>query len=261
MPLGVRADQVADALARQPRATAVFTGDPSYVGTIGETAAVAEVAHRHGIPLVVDAAWGAHFGFHPRLPAHALGLGADALVTSVHKALPGQSQAALVLARTRRIDPGRLDAAVEATSTTSPAGSTLASIDASRALLARDGETLLDALLDRVARARATLIAIDGVRVLAGDDVDPAKLVVLLPGTGADGNRVERDLLAAGLPVEMADRDTLVPMLTLADGDATASRVPVSMVRTCHRLGAASGGFGTQPAGPRAYRRTQRSGP
>ncbi|HET6626595.1 MAG TPA: decarboxylase [Nocardioidaceae bacterium] len=220
LPRGLRADQVAEALARQPAATAVFTGDPSYVGTVGETAAVAEVAHAHGIPLVVDAAWGAHFGFHPRLPGHALSLGADALVTSVHKALPGQSQAALVLARTDRIDAGRLDAAVEATATTSPAGSILASIDATRALLARDGESLLGALVDRVARARTALASIDGVRVLDGAHVDPAKLVVLLPGTGADGNAVERDLVAAGLPVEMTDHDTVVPMVTLADGDA-----------------------------------------
>ena len=249
LPLGVRADQVADALARHPRATAVFTGDPSYVGTIGETAAVAEVAHHHGIPLVVDAAWGAHFGFHPLLPAHALTLGADALVTSVHKALPGQSQAALVLARTRRIDPGRLDAAVEATATTSPAGSILASIDASRALLTRDGETLLGAFLDRVARARAALTAIDGVRVLDGDHVDPAKLVVLLPGTGADGNCVERDLLDAGLPVEMADRDTLVPMLTLADGDAEVDALvgTIGAAVTRHR------GPARKPAGAAAW--------
>lgn len=222
VPLGLRAEQVAEALDRHPAATAVFIGDPSYVGTTGDTAAIAEVAHASGVPLVVDAAWGAHFGFHPRLPAHALALGADALVTSVHKALPGQSQAALVLARNDRIDPGRLDAAVEATGTTSPAGAILASIDAARALLARDGVPLLGALVDRVARARTLLGAVDGVRVLGGDDVDPAKLVVLLPGTGADGVAVERDLVAAGLPVEMADRDTVVPMVTLADGDAEA---------------------------------------
>jgi arginine decarboxylase len=87
-------------------------------------------------------------------------------------------------------------------------------------LLARDGEALLGALLDRVARARSALAAVEGVQVLDGDDVDPTKLVVLLPGTGADGNAVERDLLAADLPVEMADRDTIVPMLTVADGDS-----------------------------------------
>jgi len=228
LPRGLRADQVAEALERRPDATAVFTGDPSYVGTVGDTAAIVAVAHHHGIPLVVDAAWGAHFGFHPGLPEHALALGADALVTSVHKALPGQSQAALVLARTAsvdgrldagRLDAGRLDAAVEATATTSPAGSILASIDATRALLARDGEELLGPLVDRIARARALLAAVQGIRVLDGADVDPAKLVVLLPGTGADGNAVERDLIAAGFPVEMADRDTVVPMVTLADDD------------------------------------------
>ena len=36
---------------------------------------LATVAHRHGIPLVVDAAWGAHLGFHPALPPHALAAG------------------------------------------------------------------------------------------------------------------------------------------------------------------------------------------
>jgi lysine decarboxylase len=235
VPLGLRAEQVAEALDRHPAATAVFIGDPSYVGTTSDTGAIAEVAHASGVPLVVDAAWGGHFGFHPRLPAHALALGADALVTSVHKALPGQSQAALVLARNDRIDPGRLDAAVEATGTTSPAGAILACIDAARALLARDGVPLLGALVDRVARARTILAAVDGVRVLGGDDVDPAKLVVLLPGTGADGVAVERDLVAAGLPVEMADRDTVVPMVTLADGDAETDALVEGLGATIDR--------------------------
>jgi len=32
------------------------------------------------VPLVVDAAWAAHYGFHPALPPHALAAGADAMV-------------------------------------------------------------------------------------------------------------------------------------------------------------------------------------
>ena len=48
-----------------------------------------------------------------------------------------------MLARTERIDPARLDAGVEATATTSPAGAILASTDAARALLERDGAALL----------------------------------------------------------------------------------------------------------------------
>ena len=245
LPLGVTAGQVREALGRDPGATAVFTGDASYVGTVGEIAAIAQVAHRHGVPLVVDAAWGAHFGLHPRLPAHAVALGAEALMTSVHKTLPGLNQAALVLARTDLIDAGRLDAAVEATATTSPSGTILASIDATRALLARDGEHLLGLLLARVQRACTALAEIEGARVLTGDRVDPAKLVVVLPGTGADGNAVERDLLEAGMPVEMADRDTVVPMVTLADTDREIDALAAAIAR--HR------GTPRRPAGSAAW--------
>ncbi|HET8927955.1 MAG TPA: ornithine decarboxylase, partial [Microbacterium sp.] len=55
--------------------------------------------------------------------------------------------------------------------------------------------------------------------------VDPAKLVVLLAGTGAHGHAVERDLLAAGIPLEMADRDVLVPMVTVADDADSVTRL------------------------------------
>jgi lysine decarboxylase len=47
--------------------------------------------------------------------------------------------------------------------------------------------------------------------------MDPMKLVVGLAGTGAHGVQVEHDLLRAGLPLEMADRDTLVAVVSLAD--------------------------------------------
>ncbi|MGG5260812.1 aminotransferase class I/II-fold pyridoxal phosphate-dependent enzyme [Phycicoccus avicenniae] len=217
LPIGVAPQDVEDALRRAPDAVAVLVGDPSYVGTLGDVAGLAAVAHAHDVPLVVDAAWGAHLGFHPALPPHALAAGADAVVTSAHKTLPAVSQAALVLARSERIDPARLDAAVEATATTSPAGAILASTDAARALLERDGEALLGGVVAAVAGTRARLARIPGLLVLDGAGVDPTRLVLVLPGTGADGGAVEADLLAAGMPVEMADRDTVVAMGTLAD--------------------------------------------
>ena len=65
---------------------------------------------------------GGALGFHPDLPPHAIAVGADAMVTSAHKALPAYTQGALVLASTERLDPARLDRAFEATHTTSPAG-------------------------------------------------------------------------------------------------------------------------------------------
>src|SRR5207245_9191077 len=115
-PGAVPVADVEQALARHPRAVAVVVGDPSYVGTTGDVPGLAAAAHAAGVPLVVDAAWGAHFGLHPALPPHALAAGADAMVISAHKTLPAVSQAAVVLARTAASgggrEPGRLDRAV-----------------------------------------------------------------------------------------------------------------------------------------------------
>ncbi|MFC5379886.1 aminotransferase class I/II-fold pyridoxal phosphate-dependent enzyme [Aquipuribacter nitratireducens] len=235
LPLGVPAEAVRRALEAHPEARAVFVGDPSYVGTVGDVGGLAAAAHAHAVPLVVDAAWAAHFGFHPELPRHALDLGADVVVTSAHKTLPAWSQAALVLARTERVDAARLDAGVEATATTSPAGAVLASTDAARALLARDGEELLGTAIAATRAARDRLRTVDGLVVLDGSAVDPLKLTVLLAGTGADGNAVERDLLDAGLPVESADRDVLVAVVSLADTSDTLDRLADAVARSVER--------------------------
>ena len=219
LPTAVATGTVRAALAAHPQACAVFLGDPSYVGTIGDLAGHAAAAHEAGVPLVVDAAWAAHLGFHPDLPPHAIAAGADAMVTSAHKALPAMTQGALVLARTERLDAARLDRAFEATHTTSPAGSIVASIDAARALLARDGKDLCGRLLRGVAAAKQRLRQVPGLGVLDGPGVEPTKLVILLAGTGAHGKDVEADLIAAGMPPEMADRDTVVPIVTIADDE------------------------------------------
>jgi arginine decarboxylase len=219
LPAGVAVATVEAALAEHPDACAVFLGDPTYVGTICDLAGHAAVAHAAGVPLIVDAAWAAHLGFHPDLPPHAIAAGADAMVTSAHKALPAYTQGAIVLARTERLDGARLDRAFEATHTTSPTGSIMASIDAARALLASRGEQLCARLIRGVAAARRRLREVDGLDVLDGRGVEPAKLVVLLAGTGAHGNKVEAEIIAAGMPVEMADRDTIVPIPTIADDE------------------------------------------
>jgi arginine decarboxylase len=239
LPGPVPVSAVRAALARHPGACAVFLGDPSYVGTTGDLAGHAAAAHQAGVPLIVDAAWAAHLGFHPDLPPHALAAGADAMVTSAHKALPAYTQGALALARTDRLDRARLDRAFDATHTTSPAGAIMASIDAARALLARDGKELCGRLLRTVALARRRLRQVPGLDVLDGPGVEPAKLTVLLAGTGAHGIAVEADLIAAGMPVESADRDTIIPIVTLADDDRAVARFTDALIAIVQRHRAA----------------------
>ena len=182
LPAAVAVRTVRDALAAHPDACGVILGDPSYVGTTGDLAGHAQAAHEAGVPLIVDSAWAAYLGFHPDLPQHALAAGADAMVTSAHKTLPAYTQGALVLARTGLLDKARLERAFDATHTTSPTGTIMASIDATRALLAKNGEQLCGRLLRAVAAVRARLREVPGVDVLDGPGVDPAKLVVLLAG-------------------------------------------------------------------------------
>ena len=230
LPLGIAADTLRSAVREHPDARAVFLVEPSYLGTVSDLPALVGTAHDAGMPVLVDQAWAAHFGFHPALPRHALAMGADALVTSAHKTLPAYSQASLVLARTERLDRHRLERAFEAGHTTSPAGSILASIDGARALLAAHGTDLLDRTLALVDGARRRLRELSGVLVPGPEDFgpgrfDPLKLVVVLPGSGADGIDVERELIAGGVPVEMADRDTVVPIVTLADDTESVSRL------------------------------------
>ncbi len=235
LPGAVSVETVRAALAAHPGACAVYLGEPSYVGTIGDLAGQAAAAHEAGVPLVVDAAWAAHLGFHPDLPPHALAAGADAMVTSAHKALPAYTQGALVLARTSLLDAARLDRAFEATHTTSPAGSIMASIDAARALLARDGKELCARLLRGVAAAKQRLRQVPGVAILDGPGVEPTKLVVLLAGTGASGYAIETDLVARGMPVEMADRDTIIPIPAIADDEDQITRFTETLAAVIER--------------------------
>ena len=79
-----------------------------------------------------------------------------------------------------------------------------------------------------------------------GSRVEAAKLVAVLPGTGASGIAVESDLIAAGFPVEMADRDTVVAIVTLADDDDRVAALAEALVG-----GGGTASWPATPGGPR----------
>ncbi len=216
LPEYLPSTRLRDTLAEHPDAKAVLIGEPSYVGTMSNIPRLAAACHDFGIPLVVDAAWAAHFGFHPDLPKNPLDEGADIVVTSAHKSLPSYSQASFVLAKGEYVDLPRLNKTFDSTQTTSMSGRILASIDAARALMQRHGRELLAPVIEATAKGRQALRDA-GIPVIDGQYIDPLKLVILLSETGADGNLVEADLLAANIDLEMANKDVIIPMITLAD--------------------------------------------
>ena len=230
LPVGVPVAEVERALAAGVEA--VFLVEPSYTGVVSDVAAIASATSAAGVPLVVDQAWGAHFGLGAGMPPNALQCGADGVATSVHKTLTAFTQCALCLVAGERVDVARLDAAFEALNTTSPSAALYASIDRARQLMATDGPRLLSAALGLAQRFREEVGSIERVRLVderlvsrfdTAAAVDPLKLVVSLAGAGANGFEVEQDLLRAGVRIEMADRDTLVPVLTIADDEAAVA--------------------------------------
>ena len=221
VPLGIPLSELERALTEKP--IALLLTEPGYLGTISDLAPLIKRAHESAIPVIVDAAWGGHFGFHPDLPKHVMQLGADALITSVHKALPGYSASALLLARTNLLSADRLEQSFETTHTTSPAGAPLASIDAVRALLQTRGPELLGELLTNIAEFKAAVQSSFELPIFLNssdfpaDRFDPAKIVLRANQLGASGVEIENLLIERGIRVEMADRDTLVFLATLAD--------------------------------------------
>ncbi|MEI6220502.1 MAG: hypothetical protein WCP71_04250 [Actinomycetes bacterium] len=239
-PTGISVSEVQRVLLEEP--IAILLTEPGYLGTISDLGPLIAAAHAKSVPVVIDAAWGGHFGFHKDLPKHCLQIGADALITSVHKALPGYSASALLLVQGKYINLARVEQSFETTHTTSPAGAPLASIDGVRALLAQRGEQLLGALLHNVNSFKARVQSHFDIPIFLNvsdfptDRFDPTKIVLRANQLGTSGVTIENELIKFGIRVEMADNDTMVFLATLADDDADFDLLADRLIPVLRRL-------------------------
>lgn len=207
----------------------LFITSPAYVGTMSNVRAVADVAHLLQVPLIVDQAWGAHLDWLTGSHLGAIRQGADLVVTSIHKALMGYSQTAVISTAGKYIDPKRLDRAVDLTMTTSPSATLLASIDATRAVMDTEGPAALDRLIEATERAKRILRAVRGVVVIddaeIGSPVDPLKITLWLPRTGVTGVDIAQVLWDNKHGVESADNDSLVMSVSVVDQPEFLERI------------------------------------
>jgi lysine decarboxylase len=225
MAHGVTPEALDEALRREPQIGAVFIVSPTYYGMAADIAGCAEVVHSHGAALVVDTAWGSHFGFHPGLPDSPLHLGADAELASTHKIVGSMTQSAMLLvANTGRIDPDEVARCIRLVRSTSPNSLLLASLDSARRQLAVHGEALLDRTLAASFRAREAIDAIPGVAIVGEGMVgrpgvagwDPLRIVIDVRGTGCTGYLLAAELRAGyDIYIELATHATIVLVLGL----------------------------------------------
>ena len=235
LPLGVDASAL-EGLAAD--VAAVFVTTPTYVGTLADVAALADAAHAEDRVLVVDEAWGAHLFFLQG--SGAFEQGADVATTSVHKALMGYTQTAVVAVAGQRVSADRLDRAIDLTATTSPSATLMASIDATRAVMDEVGVAELERAIASVAEMRARLRRVAGLVVVdeveIGSACDPLKLTLWLPRTGVDGVALADLLWQQGNGVEAADADSIVMTLSILDEHEFCLRTADMLVTLVERL-------------------------
>lgn len=236
---GVTPAAVEAGLRAHPEAKAVLIVSPTYYGACSDVGAIARVAHDHGVPLLVDEAWGPHFPFHPELPAPALTLGADASVTGTHKLAGALTQAAMLHVRGPLLDHDRIEVVSKMLLSTSPSCLLYAALDVARMQMATDGADLLDETLRLAETARSAigghprLACID--KTLVGSygvvGLDPTRLCVKVTRTGHTGYEMERLLGEShAVMAEMSDFANVLFNITIGHEQAAVDRLVDALV-------------------------------
>jgi len=246
MAHGITPESLERALQQAPGTKAAFMVSPTYYGMAADVEGCAEVAHRAGAALIVDNAWGSHFGFHPAVPDSPLHLGADAMLASTHKIVGSLTQSAMLLvAVSDLVDPQGLTRAIRLVRSTSQSSLLMASLDAARRQLAVHGEALLERTLQAAARARVAINDVEGCAVVGEGLVgrpgvhgwDPLRIVIDVRGTGCTGYEVAAALRATDdIYVELATHATLVLVLGLGQPVEPLERLAHDFGETVNRV-------------------------
>ena len=227
---------LAEALEGAPDAGAAIIVSPTYFGAVADVRALADVAHSHGVPLIVDQAWGSHLGFFTGLPESALACGADVVLTSTHKIVGSLTQSAILhLGSGELVDERILDRAVTLIESTSPNALLAASLDAARRQAVIRGEELLAETVSSLAKMRSRVREIPGLDVLderiAGRPgvhaYDPLRLVVDVRETGTTGHRIAALMRASDdINLELFSENVVVAVFGLGEhADETGARL------------------------------------
>lgn len=225
----------AQAFLEHPDADGALVTSPTPYGAAADLAGVADVCHRHGRPLIVDEAWGAHLPFHDDLPSWAMDAGADICVTSIHKMGSGLEQGSVFHLQGDLVDPAELASRADLLGTTSPNVLIYAGIDAWRRQMVQHGHELLGRALELAARTRTAIEAIDGFHVNDAEDFrgpglahdfDPLPVIMDIGGLGTSGYRAADWLRTHHrIDVHLFDHRRVSAQLTHADDERTATRL------------------------------------
>ena len=124
----VAPEAIAKAVSENPDCRLIIITSPTYEGVISDIEGICAIAHKHNIPVLVDAAHGAHLGFGG-FSKGAVELGADISVESLHKTLPSLTQTAVCYLSGDIVKEEKIAEKLAVFETSSPSYILLSSID------------------------------------------------------------------------------------------------------------------------------------
>lgn len=206
--LGYSADDVDKIMQEAPDINAVCVTSPTYEGVVLDIRGIADVAHARGVPLIVDAAHGAHLGMSDYFPANPLSRGADLVIMSLHKTLPALTQTAVICCAGNRIDRAKVKKYYDIYVSSSPSYLLMASAEQCLDYLDIHGEMAFGQYSELLNSFRAKCGEFERLYLWKPDgEYDAGKIVI---GTDRSG------LSGAELAVIMRDRYGLEPELVSA---------------------------------------------
>lgn len=241
--LGMRLSEVEKAIKENPDAKAILVNNPTYYGICSNLKGITELAHKHGMKMLVDEAHGTQLYFGKKLPITAMEAGADMAAVSMHKSGGSLTQSSFLLTGPS-MNPGYVRQIINLTQTTSGSYLLMSSLDISRRTLALHGEEIFDKVMGMVEYARNEINQIGDYyayskELINGDsiyDFDTTKLIVNTLPIGLAGIEVY-DLLRDeyDIQTEFGDIGNCLAYVSVGDRQRDIERL-VSALAEIRRL-------------------------
>ena len=195
---------------------AVIITSPDYYGHIQDVASIASVCHSAGVPLVCDAAHGAHLDFFDGGRLSPIKNGADLTVSSLHKTLPAMTGAALLHGTGRFGHFDMLSRRMARSTSTSPSYPVILSIFSCAVFMYENGARLTEELARRVENAKNDLRTL-GFLLPSYKISDPCRITVSPPD--GNGRAYYSFLSQKGIKCEFTDGHNIVIIPSVLHGE------------------------------------------
>jgi lysine decarboxylase len=207
-------------LRRAPPLDLLVLLSPTYQGLAADLRALVAVAHRFGVPVLVDESHGGHFGLDASLPGDGLAAGADLVVQSLHKSFAALGQTAVLHQQGELVASESLEQALLWLQTSSP--SALLMLSAEQAVAHWLSPAGRQQLGRRLQQARSLAEQLRQQRLPLLPSADPLRLVLHTAPLGVSGASADDWLLQRGVAAECPELFSLTFCLGFAPSRGVA---------------------------------------